>query len=90
MSGTRLRSDGIAWEVVEDEVVILDLSSSEYFGLNSTGTALWHALLEGASDDELIQTLLDTFDVDDAQARTDVTAFLSALRAHGLLEPTTA
>ncbi len=86
MTAPRLRAEGLAWEVVEDEVVVLDLTSSEYFGLNATGTVLWQALAANATVDDLVQELMTTFDVDAPTASADVANFLETLQSHGLLE----
>jgi hypothetical protein len=83
----RLRSDRLSWEIVGDEIVVLDLSRSEYLGLNPTGTALWQALADGATRDELVEALVQRFDVTSGQAAGDVDGFIAELIALELLEP---
>jgi hypothetical protein len=41
------RKDRTLTTVVEDEVIILDLESEEYFGLDGAAKELWQALEEG-------------------------------------------
>ena len=46
----KLRSDAIEWRKLEDEIVALDLRSSEYLAINPTGAAIWDLLVEGAAE----------------------------------------
>jgi hypothetical protein len=82
----RIRSGALDWRLVEGEVVALDVRASRYLGLNETGTALWPLLIAGTELDDLVAHLRSTFGVDEATARADVAAFVSALRSRDLLE----
>lgn len=81
----RLRSDGVTWQEIDGELVILDLQRSVYLTTNQTGTVLVGLLQEDASQSELVAGLRDEFDVDQAQAAADVAAFLDVLREKQLL-----
>lgn len=81
----RVRANGLAWQQVGDESVVLDLQSSVYFSGNPSGTSLWQRLVEGATTDQLVAALTDEFEVGPEQARGDVLDFLEELRAAGLL-----
>lgn len=85
MSAVKLRPDAVAWRLVQDEVVALDLRQSEYLTFNDTGQVLWQALAQGTNPVDLVIQLLERFDVDEATASADVAAFLAGLRARGLL-----
>lgn len=54
--------------------------------LNDTGLKLWEALRRGTDEAELIKLLCERYEVDEARARADVTAFLARLRDAGVLE----
>lgn len=82
----RLRTEGITWQQVDDELVVLDLDGSTYMSVNSVGALLWHRLVEGAGIDDLILVLRDTYDIDEPTARRDVSTFVDDLRARGLLD----
>lgn len=87
MPALRLRTDRLSWEVVGDEIVALDLSRSEYLGLNPTATALWQTLAAGATREELIDALVQRFEVTVEQAGIDVDGFIAELQALEMLEP---
>jgi len=81
----RLRDKELEWRALEGEIVVLDATASQYLSMNKTGAVLWSALAEGATREELVAKLVETFDVDTATAARDLDAFLEALEAKGLL-----
>jgi Coenzyme PQQ synthesis protein D (PqqD) len=68
------------------EVAILNLKSTLYFGLDKVGAYIWEALREPRKVSELCATVLDRFDVDEDQCRTDIFGFLTQLEQAGLIE----
>jgi hypothetical protein len=83
----RARKTDVTWRQVGDEVIVLDMSTWEYLGLNGTGAILWPALVEGATPEELRERLVDSYGIERERAAADVRAFLAALADVGLLEP---
>jgi Coenzyme PQQ synthesis protein D (PqqD) len=81
----RLRDADLDWREVEGELVALDLRESRYMAVNRTGQVLWAALAEGASRVELIDRLVETFDIERERAAADVDAFTTELESRGLL-----
>jgi hypothetical protein len=81
----RLRAESLHWRLVEGEVVALDVSRSVYLGVNATGARLWEALARGATHEQLVALLRDTFSRDPSDAERDVTAFVGQLAARDLL-----
>jgi hypothetical protein len=65
--------------------VILDVEQSHYLNLNPTGSALWLMLAEGATERQLVDKLLQEFDVDEPTAHDDVVAFVASCRENRLL-----
>lgn len=82
----RLRSEGLTWQQVDDELVVLDLDGSIYMSVNPEGTLLWHRLVEGAEIEELVVILRDTYAIDEPTARRDASSFVDELHARGLLD----
>lgn len=81
----RLRGDQLEWREIEGEIVALDGRSSEYIAVNRTGAALWPDLIAGATQEDLVARLVESFDVEEATAGRDVDAFLDVLRERDLL-----
>jgi hypothetical protein len=61
------------------------LRESRYLAINETGKALWALLSDGATHEELVDRLVDTFGVDQSRASADVDAFTTELESRGLL-----
>jgi len=68
-----------------DEVVILDLSSGVYFGLQGVGAAMWHYLEQPRTVEDLVNHLLSDYDIcrDECMAKT--VGFLEELANHHLI-----
>ena len=81
----KLREEGLSWQELDGEIVVLDLVKSVYLRINGSGTALWRRLAEGADRDELVSSLTEAYDVEEQQAARDVELFVTDLRQQGLL-----
>ena len=54
--------------------------------LSESGSLLWEKLERGAAENELVEVLLDEYEVSHKQAEADVASFVSELRDKGILE----
>jgi len=71
---------------VSGELVLLDLATEQYFGLNEVGTEIWRGLEQELGVDEILQRVVERFAVDEQAARMDLERLLSELLGAGLLE----
>jgi hypothetical protein len=85
----RVRSGDLTWREIDGEVVVLDLRSSTYLSVNHSGSVIWRRLQQPASRQDLVEAVVEEYEVDSDQAGRDVDAFLEVLEAHGLLAPAT-
>lgn len=81
----RLQSTDISARTTGDETIVLSLPSSRYFTITGVGTRLFELLAEDTSLDELVETIVDEYEVDPVTARRDIEAFLDRLRDVALL-----
>ena len=86
MNVLRLRREGLDWREIEGEIVALVADTSTYVSANSSGALVWNALAAGATVEQLVDTLVERYDIAPERARADVEAFLETLRTRGLLE----
>ncbi|MBE9041280.1 lasso peptide biosynthesis PqqD family chaperone [Oscillatoriales cyanobacterium LEGE 11467] len=77
--------DRLASEL-EGEMVVLDLKSGAYYGLNEVGTDIWKAIEEPKSVSEVIEIVVTKYDVEKEQCKQDTIALLQELEATGLIE----
>ncbi len=62
--------EGVAWQQVGDEVVLLSVDSSEYHNLNDVGSRMWQALEETSDVASAYAVLCDAYEVDERTLRT--------------------
>ena len=82
----RIRPSDLAWRAVGDSIVILDLRTSSYLSISGSGTIIWAALKDEATQIELVEAVLQQYEVDANTAARDVEEFLNKLDAKGLVE----
>lgn len=71
---------------LDDEMVILDLATETYFGLNDMGTAIWRSLTAGNSIEQAYELLLAEYDVEPETLHNDLQTLLQQLIEQGLVE----
>jgi Coenzyme PQQ synthesis protein D (PqqD) len=71
--------------LVDEESVLLDLKSEQYFGLNDSATQMWSALVETRNIDGACEKLLALYDVDPERLRGDLESFVQKLIERGLV-----
>ena len=54
--------------------------------LNETGRIIWQQLEKGASEQEIVNVLMEEYDAPECKIRQDVSSFLGRLRDHNCLE----
>ena len=71
----------------DGDLVILNLDSGEYFGVNEVGARLWSGLVAGRTPREVAFELGEEFDVDQGTLLDDLVSLTRELVARGLLRP---
>ena len=75
---------------VLDECILLPVGESALacngmICLDPVGAEIWRALEDGRAEEEIVQVILERFEVDEQTARSDIAAFLNELAQEGLL-----
>ena len=76
--------DAVSCELA-GESVILDMASGRYFALDPIGSLIWNSLQTPCTAGSICDRLLEAYEVDPEQCRSDVTALLNQLAEHGLI-----
>ena len=77
-------SDAITAAVAE-ELVMMDVETGTYYGLNNVGAEIWRLLESPTSIQDLCTALTQSFDVPLERCTSEVLQFLDQLRAKGLV-----
>ena len=70
---------------VDGEKVMMSVDSGEYFGLDPVGGRIWELIENPIRIDDLVDILLEEFDVSKEQCEIDTLEFLNELREKKLL-----
>jgi hypothetical protein len=68
------------------EVVILNLQSGIYYGLDSVGARIWNLIQEPTEVNEVLSILLDEYEVERECCEADLLAMIMQLSAKELIE----
>lgn len=79
MNKTVRFSESLFLQQVDDELVLLDMNTESYFGLDSVAGDIWKLLQEGRTIQETFNTLLATYDVGPDTLKKDLVAFVNTL-----------
>jgi len=79
-------SPEVLFQEVSGEMVLLDLASESYFGLDEIGARIWGLLGEDKNVDQILDTLLQEYEVDRETLEADVEELLGSLLEAGLIE----
>lgn len=71
---------------VGNELVLLDIETGIYFGLDAVGARVWQMLTDGRARDEIVANLLQEYEVEEEQLRGDLEILLSQLAERGLVQ----
>ena len=77
-------SEDVVFREVSGEMVLLDLSSGTYFGLNEVGARIWTLLHHGGSLRDAFDAALAEYDVSPNAFERDLLGLVRELCARGL------
>jgi len=78
--------ESVLYQTVGDEVVLLNLTTQEYFALDSVGADVWRLLIEHRDISTVANRLASIYAVDERTARGDIDPLISDLLAAKFLK----
>ncbi len=79
-------ADTVFAQEVDGEMVLLDMNSENYFGLDAVGTDIWQAMQERETLQEVLEALLEQYEVEEDVLKKDLLTFVEKLQESGLVE----
>ena len=79
-------ADTVFAQEVDGEMVLLDMNSENYFGLDAVGTDIWQAMQEKETLQEVLGALLEQYEVKEDILKKDLFTFVEKLKESGLIE----
>ncbi len=78
-------SPEVLFKVLDDEAVLLDPLSGQYFGLNQVGCRIWQLIPELGRLGSIRDRLVEEYDVSADQAWQDLKTLIAELLGRGLV-----
>ena len=64
----------------------MDMESENYFGLDEVGTSMWQAIQNKENLQEVLDVLLEQYEVEEEVLKKDLVFFVEKLQKSGLIE----
>jgi hypothetical protein len=80
--------EGVVFQQLQEEAVLLNLDSGLYFGLDPIGTRIWNLLAGGESLPQIVSAIMAEYEVDTEQCQADLLKLVADLEAQGLVTVT--
>ena len=81
-------SDGVLFQELDGELVLLSTQTGEYFGLNEVGAKMWVLLTSDWSMPNMLKSMLSQYEVTEEKLTGDIERFLGALEEAKLISIT--
>ncbi len=72
----------------DGQVVLMDVHEGTYYGLNRMGARIWEMIQSPRSVGDIVDTLLESYEVAEGRCLEEVSALLSDLASRSLVEIT--
>jgi Coenzyme PQQ synthesis protein D (PqqD) len=83
----RVNTPDVTHEVIENEAVIIDLESGNYYSLRGEGAEIWALLAAQSSVDAVVRSLTHRYTCERSDAERAVSGLIADLRAENLIIP---
>ena len=80
------QSPGVLFNQVDDDLVMMDVKSGNYFGINPVGAEIWNKMQEPITVQEIINQLLAEYEIDEATCRSETLVFIQQTFERGFLK----
>lgn len=71
--------DTLFLQTVDEDTILLDTNTQEYFSLNKVGTTIWDIMSKVNNLKEVKKEILEIYDIDEKQVESDILKFVEAL-----------
>jgi hypothetical protein len=86
MSSKYIQNKKVIQSKIGDEVVMLDMDSGFYFGLNSVASIIWGMLEKAISFEEVTNELMKEYNVDRQTCENDTRSFWNQLLERNIIK----
>ena len=80
------QSDNILMQTLDDDIIMADINTGNYFGLDLTGRRIWELIEQPAKLEDICARLAQEYEVDPASCEQEVVVFVNELVEKGLIQ----
>jgi len=80
------RNPNLIGASIDDELVMLNIERDQYYGLRGVGSRLWELIEKPRSFSELVDQILEEYEVERETCEKDMAEFLGQMEELGLVE----
>lgn len=77
--------DTLFLQSVDEDTILLDTNTQEYFSLNEVGSTIWDIMSKVNNLKEVKKEILECYEVDEIQVESDILKFVEALKDKKLI-----
>jgi hypothetical protein len=77
--------EDVTWKNFNAGVVLLNLTTGNYYTLNESASIIWRALMEGKSESEILMGILAEYNCEEKRAKDDMAEQISFLLSEKLI-----
>ncbi len=87
MSNLKVKiSEHVHFTIIDDECVLLNAQTGDFYGLDEIGTRIWMLIKEYGNLELVVQEMLKEYEVTEEKLRLDISSLVESLRKGKLLE----
>ena len=79
------RTPSVLSSTIDEETVMMSMERGMYYNLNPIGSSIWAMLETPHTFDQIVEKLLDEYDVDRATCESETAEFLESLMERDLV-----
>ena len=79
------RNPEVAYRIYDGQATVVLPGRSEINVLNEIGSLIWDRIDGERTVGQILEAVLDAYEIDSEQARSDMLDFLSSLQEHGMV-----
>ncbi|ATW28172.1 lasso peptide biosynthesis PqqD family chaperone [Candidatus Formimonas warabiya] len=80
-----IQTTGLVAADLDGEKAMMSVEKGKYYGLDATGSCIWELIAKPVTVKEVIEALMDQYDVDETTCQKDVLVFLNKMVDEGLV-----
>ncbi|HLH95543.1 MAG TPA: PqqD family protein [Xanthobacteraceae bacterium] len=82
----KVRNKNVVSEIIEEEAIIMDLTTGTYFSSDGAGAIIWDGIVCGFEAEQIKHRVRQAFSADPAELNADFENFVASLVANNLID----